>query len=223
MHVRSGAGAYNFLNLPTADEYRRQIMNKAVHIFTIIFSVLLVANFAFAEAEKWEIDKAHSNIYFDVRHTYATVRGQFNEFSGVLKFDPNNMEKSRVTFEVDTRSINTGIPERDNHLRSDDFFAVKKFPTMTFQSTGVKPKEGNQYTLEGNLTIKGKTGQIAVPLTYYGTRENPLKKGQRVAGFEARITINRLDYQVGPGKYAEMGVIGEKVEILIALEALKDK
>ena len=94
---------------------------------------------------------------------------------------------------------------------------------MTFQSTGVKQKEGNQYTIEGNLTIKGKTNKVALPFTYFGSRENPLKKGQRVAGFEARFSINRLDYQVGPGKYFEMGVIGNKVDILIALEVVKPK
>ena len=185
--------------------------------------MLLMTNFAFAEVEKWEIDRAHSNIYFDVRHTYATVRGQFNDFSGTLQFDPGNLELGQVMFEVNTKSVNTGIPNRDNHLRSDEFFAVKKFPTMRFESTAVKRKEGNQYTLEGNLTVRGKTSPVTVPFTYYGTRENPLKKGQKVAGFEARLSINRLDYQVGTGKYFEMGVIGKKVDILVALEVLKNK
>jgi polyisoprenoid-binding protein YceI len=204
-------------------ESRRKIMKKTVSTTAVIFIILLITNLAFAEAEKWEIDKAHSNIYFDVRHTYATVRGQFNDFSGNLKFDPNIPEVGQVTLEVNTKSINTGIPNRDNHLRSDEFFAVKKFPTMRFESTGVTQKEGNQYTLEGNLTIRGKTSRVAIPFTYFGTRENPLKKGQMVAGFEARLSIDRLDYQIGPGKYFEMGVIGKKVDILIALEVLKRK
>jgi polyisoprenoid-binding protein YceI len=92
---------------------------------------------------------------------------------------------------------------------------------MTFQSTGVKQKESNQYTLLGNLTIKGKTNEVAVPFTYFGTRENPLKKGKMVTGFEARFSIDRLEYHVGTGKYVEMGVIGRNVDILIALEVLK--
>jgi polyisoprenoid-binding protein YceI len=187
----------------------------------MVLSALLMTNFALAEAEKWEIDKAHSNIYFDVRHTYATVRGKFEDFSGTLKFDPDNLTLSTVKFEVKTKSINTGISNRDNHLRSEEFFAVNKHPFMTFQSTGVKQTEGNQYTLVGNLTIKGKTNEVAVPFTYLGTRENPLKKGIMVAGFEARFSIDRLEYQVGTGKYAEMGVIGRNVDILIALEVLK--
>ncbi len=197
-------------------------MKKAVSNLVIVCSILLITHFAFAEPEKWEIDKAHSSVYFDVRHTYATVRGQFNDFSGTLQFDPDNLEVSQVRFEVNTKSINTGIPNRDNHLRAQEFFAVKKFPAMRFESTGVNKKEGNQYTLEGNITIKGKTKEVAIPLTYFGTRENPLKKGQMVAGFEARFSIDRLDYQVGPGKYVEMGVIGKKVDILITLEVVKN-
>ena len=197
-------------------------MKNALSIFVIVLSTILTGNSATAEAEKWEIDKAHSNVYFDVRHTYATVRGQFDDFSGTLEFDPDNMAVSTVKFEVKTKSINTGIPNRDNHLRAEEFFAVNKFPFMTFESTGVKQKEGNQYTLVGNLTIKGKTHEVAVVFTYFGMRENPLKKGKMVAGFETRFSIDRLEYQVGPGKYAEMGVIGRNVDILISLEVLKE-
>ena len=196
-------------------------MNKPVSIFLMVLIGLLIANFSHAEVEKWEIDKAHSSIYFDVRHTYATVRGQFEDFSGTLKFDPDNMAVSSVKFEVKTKSINTGIPNRDNHLRSEEFFAVNQYPTMTFQSTGVKQKEGNQYTLLGDLTIKGKTNEVAIAFTYFGMRENPLKKGQMIAGFETRFSIDRLEYKVGPGKYVEMGVIGRNVDILISLEVFK--
>ena len=197
-------------------------MKKTVARSVIIVSMLCISVFAFAEAEIWEIDKAHSNIYFDVRHTYATVRGQFDEFSGTLQFDPDNLAVSRVRFEISTKSINTRIPKRDNHLRSEEFFAVNRYPAMTFQSIGVKQKEGNQYTLEGNLNIKGKTHKVAMPFTYFGVRENPLKKGQMVAGFETRFSIDRLEYLVGQGKYFEMGVIGRNVDILITLEVLKN-
>ena len=120
-----------------------------------------------------------------------------------------------ISLEVRTKSVNTGIPNRDNHLRADEFFGVKEYPTMTFESTGVKRKEGNQYLVEGNLTVKGKTEKMAVPFTYFGSRENPLKKGQQVAGFEARFSINRLDYNVGTGKFLEMGVIGNEVDIIV--------
>jgi polyisoprenoid-binding protein YceI len=198
-------------------------MKKVFYIFSLVFSMLLITDFAAAEAEKWEIDKAHSNVYFDIRHTYATVRGHFEDFSSTLRFNPDNMELGSVTFEVETKSINTAIPSRDNHLRSEEFFAAKEYPSMTFQSSGVTHQEGNQYFVKGNLSIKGKTNEVTVPFTYFGTRENPLKKGQMVAGFEARFSIDRLDYGVGPGKYFQMGVIGNKVDILISLEVVKNK
>ena len=198
-------------------------MQKILITLIAIMSIVLCANFASAELEKWEIDKAHSSIYFDVRHTYATVRGLFEDYSGSVLFDADNMEMGKISLEVRTKSVNTGIPNRDNHLRADEFFAVKKFPTMTFESTGVKQQEGNRYTVEGNLTVKDKTHKIAVPFTYFGSRENPLKKGQLVAGFEARFSINRLDYGVGPGKYVEMGTIGNPVNILVTLEVVRPK
>ena len=197
-------------------------MKQISAILCLSIFVLSLAGNAFAGLERWDIDKAHSGVYFDIRHTYATVRGLFEEYSGTVQFDPDNLNVSSVEFEVKTKSVNTGIPNRDNHLRSEEFFAVKNYPVMTFKSSAVKPKEDNQYSLEGILTIKGVSMKINVPMTYYGTRENPLKKGQRVAGFEARFSIDRLDFKVGPGKYAQMGVIGKNVDILIALEVLND-
>ncbi len=157
-----------------------------------------------------------------MKHTYATVRGLFDDFSGTLILDPDNPKAGSVEFAIKTDSINTHITKRDNHLRSDDFFAVKKFPLMTFKSTGVKLVKVNQYIIEGNLTIKDITKKINVLFTYYGMQENPLKKGQMVAGFEADFTINRLDYNVGTGKFAAMGVVGKDVRIVVTIEALND-
>jgi polyisoprenoid-binding protein YceI len=197
-------------------------MKKSAFHFILYVSLLFWAVNGTAATEEWEIDKAHSGVYFDIRHTYATVRGQFEEYFGTVRFDPENLQVSSVAFEVETQSVNTGNPNRDNHLRSDEFFAVKKYPAMTFKSTAVKPVEGNRYTLEGILTIRDVSMKIAVPMTYIGTGDNPLKKGQQVAGFEARFSIDRLDFNVGTGKYLKMGVIGQQVDILIALEVLKN-
>ncbi len=195
-------------------------MNKTAAIITFILSLFIVAPAALAAPEKWEIDRAHSNIYFDIKHTYSKVRGMFDDFSGTLLMDPDNPSASSVEFTVKVASINTHIPQRDDHLRSDDFFAAAKFPEMTFKSTGVKAVSGNQYLIEGDLTIKETTQRITVPFTYFGMRENPMKKGQMVAGFEAEFTINRLDYGVGNGKFADMGVVGRDVRIIVTLEVL---
>ena len=198
-------------------------MNRKLQIITVFVMIFLCVGTALGESQKWGIDKNHSSIYFDVRHTYVTVRGLFDDFSGTVMFDPQNKDASRVNFEVKVASINTNIAERDKHLRSADFFDASKYPEMTFKSTNIKHIEDNQYVVEGNLTVKDVTKQVAIPFTYFGVRENPLKKGQRVAGFEAEFTINRLDYNVGTGKFAEMGVIGEEVSIVVALEVLNDK
>lgn len=196
-------------------------MKTFLYAIVTVIAISLTAGDAAAELQKWDIDKGHSNVYFDVRHTYSTVRGQFEDYSGSVQFDAENMEMGKINLEVRTKSVNTGIPNRDNHLRADEFFGVKKYPTMTFASTGVKQKAGNQYIVEGDLTIKGKTQKMAVPFTFFGSRENPLKKGQQVAGFEARFSINRLDYGVGPGKYVQMGTIGNQVDILVTLEVVR--
>lgn len=195
----------------------------AIIIFVFVWSLFIRPDLVPAETEKWEIDRAHSSIYFDAKHTYATVRGLFDDFSGSIIFDTENHEKSRVEFEVRVDSINTNNTKRDNHLRSDDFFSSGKFPVMTFKSAYVKKVEGNQHILHGNMTIKGIKKEIDVPFTYLGMRENPLKKGTMVAGFESDFTINRLDYKVGDGRFYKMGVIGKDVRIVISLEVLKDK
>ena len=187
-----------------------------------VFLLFSMTSMCFAEAGEWKIDKAHSNIYFEISHTYAKVRGKFGDFSGNVVFKPENPSASSVELKVRAASINTHITKRDNHLRSEEFFDVEQYPYLTFSSTDIRHDKGDRYIVEGKLTIRDVTRNITVPFTYMGMRDNPLEKNQKVAGFEADFTINRLDYNVGTGKFAEMGVVGEKTHILITLELLKD-
>jgi polyisoprenoid-binding protein YceI len=198
-------------------------MRCVIRILIGGLTLLLFAGMAHAGAGQWEIDKAHSSIYFDVNHTFVTVRGQFDEFSGSVRFDPENKDASGVSFEVRVPSINTNIEKRDKHLRSPDFFNAAKFPVMRFKSSDIRHVEDNSYIMDGELSIKGVRKKVSVPFTYLGMRDNPLKKGQTVAGFEAAFSINRLDYNVGNGQFAKMGVVGETVRILVALELLKEQ
>ena len=198
-------------------------MKCFMRILIVGLSLLLFAGMAHAGAETWQIDKAHSNIYFDVKHTFVTVRGQFEEFSGTVRFDPENKDASGVEFEVRVPSINTNIDKRDKHLRSPDFFNAAKFPVMRFKSSTIRQIEDNKYIMDGDLTCKGVSKKVSVPFTYLGMKDNPLKKAQTVAGFEAAFSINRLDYNVGNGQFASMGVVGETVRILVALEVLKEQ
>ncbi len=170
---------------------------------------------------KWEIDTAHSGIYFDIRHIFSTVRGQFEHFSGKIMIDEKNASASTVYFEVTVDSVNTNIEQRDAHLKSTDFFEVEKFPVMKFESTSVKHVEDRDYLLEGNLTIKGITHEMTLPFKYLGKTENPMKPGAFVSGFECKFTINRLDYNVGDGSFHKKGLIGKDVDITITLELAK--
>ena len=174
-------------------------------------------------AHEWKTDPFHSGILFEIKHIYSTVRGHFSNFTGDVFFDPDNLEKSKFDFVVKVDSINTNNGKRDNHLRSNDFFATSKYSSMTFKSTRVSHANGNKYILEGKMTIKDVTKDIVLEFTYWGQKENPFKKNQIVAGFDTRFKINRLDYHVGDGNFFKMGVVGKDVDILIALEVLRDK
>lgn len=185
--------------------------------------VLFCAGVTPARELTWQIDPPHSHFYFDTQHTFVTVRGQFREFRGEIALDPENPAGGRLDFEVVVSSIDTGVTRRDDHLRSDDFFAAGKYPTMRFTTTALRQVEGDGYEIEGELTIKDVTRTVTLPLTWFGVKENPLKKGQLVAGIEVAFSLDRMEYGVGTGKFLEMGVLGKDVQVLVALEVVRDK
>jgi len=174
-------------------------------------------------AHEWKLDSVHSGVLFEIKHIYSTVSGRFTDFSADVFFDPNRLEKSRFDFTVKVDSIDTHNGKRDNHLRSADFFAASKYPSMTFTSARVSHAGGNKYILEGKLTVKDVTKAVTVEFIYWGQKANPLKKNQMVAGFETRLKINRLDYHVGGGQFYKMGVVGQDVDILISVEMVRNK
>lgn len=191
---------------------------SAVFLLVLIFSAQ-----AIAAAPKWELDPAHSGIYFGINHIYSTVRGYFEDFKGTVMFSPDDLAGSRFDFEVDVKSINTGNSKRDGHLNSADFFDSKKFPTMRFNSSAVKHVKDNQYLVEGKMTVKDVSETVSVPFTLLGVKVAPFDDKSEVAGFEARMTIDRLAYHVGGGKFADMGVVGKEVDVLITLEVTRKK
>ena len=169
-------------------------------------------------AGNWVIDPSHSEVSFSVRHLMVSkVRGTFETFSGALTIRDNLLDSS-VEASVDMNSINTREVNRDNHLRTKDFFEVAKYPQMTFQSTSIRPHSGD-YILVGDLTIKGVTREVEFELEFNGVNSSPM--GTR-AGFSAQTEINRNDYGVDIQMPLDGGgvVVGEKVKILLEVEAV---
>jgi polyisoprenoid-binding protein YceI len=185
-------------------------------------TLVLIAAPGYA-ATKWEIDKPHCAIWFEVRHIFAIVPGVFEDFEGTIIFDPQDLASSRVDIKIAIASINTRVDERDAHLRTPDFFDAARFPYMTFQSNEIVHQGGNKYVAKGSLTLKKVTKQIDLPLTFLGQKNHPMVKDKRVAGMEAAYVLDRLQYGVGSGKFYNLGVVGKDVTVRIHLELLSPK
>ena len=167
----------------------------------------------------FQIDPAHSQAEFQVRHLLSRVRGRFTDLSGTIDFDQAAPEKSSVAFSIRTASIDTNQPDRDKHLRSDDFFAVDKFPTLTFTSTGISARSPEQYDVTGNLTIRGVTKSVVLPVTYLGSAKDPW--GNEKLAFETEITLDRKDYGLVWNAALETGglLVGDDVKVTVSLQA----
>jgi polyisoprenoid-binding protein YceI len=170
-------------------------------------------------AGKWTIDPVHSEVGFSVRHMMVSkVRGRFTEFSGEIVTGETGAESS-VTAEITMSSIVTGSEQRDQHIRSADFFEVEKHPTMTYRSTGVRA-HGDDYVLEGELTLKGVTKSVPLKLELNGF--GPDAFGGTRAGFTATAEINRRDFGVNFTATMETGgaVVSDKVTVQLEIEAV---
>ena len=168
----------------------------------------------------YEIDPVHSELSFRIRHLVGRVAGTFNEWSGTLVLDPDAMEGGSVEVVVQTASINTLNEQRDDHLRSPDFFAADSFPTMTFRSHRVEV-DGDRLQVHGDLTLRGVTRPVTLDGRYLGSiAEDPW--GQERVAFLATTSIDRHDFGVSYNDVLEeMTVIGDEVHIEIAIEAVK--
>jgi polyisoprenoid-binding protein YceI len=170
-------------------------------------------------AGKWSIDPVHSEVGFSVRHMMVSkVRGRFTEFSGEIVTAENPADSS-VTAEISLASINTGNEQRDEHIRSADFFEVETHPTMTYRSTGVTAGDG-EFAVEGELTLKGVTKTIPLHLELNGFGPDPF--GGTRAGFTATTEINRRDFNVSFSAPMEGGgvVVSDKITIHLEIEAV---
>ncbi len=170
----------------------------------------------------YNIDLAHSIIGFSIRHLeIAWVEGRFKDFKGAIHFDEKDVTKSSVEFTAKVESIDTGVEQRNAHLRTADFFDIAKYPEMTFKSTRVERKGKDGYVLHGDLTLKGVTKQVALPFTVTGAIKDPW--GNTRFGVSAQTKLDRRDYGITWGKALENGGldVGNEVTIDLQLEAVK--
>jgi len=170
-------------------------------------------------AGKWSIDPVHSEVGFSVRHMMVSkVRGRFTEFSGDI-VTAERPEDSSVNAEISLSSINTGNEQRDEHIRSADFFEVETYPTMSYRSTGVRVEDGD-FLVDGNLSLKGVTKNVPLRLELNGF--GPDAYGGTRAGFTATAEINRRDFNVNFNAPMQNGgaVVSDKITIHLEIEAV---
>jgi polyisoprenoid-binding protein YceI len=167
----------------------------------------------------WTVDPIHSSVEFQVKHLgIATVKGQFNKFEGVLEVDGGAVS-ARGT--VDVASVDTREPQRDEHLRSPDFFEVESFPQISFQSTAIRALDDEDFEIDADLTIHGVTRNVTLKATLEGAETDP--QGNERIGVSASTQINRNDYDIKFNAALGSGnlLVSDKVKILVDVSAVK--
>lgn len=171
---------------------------------------------------QWDIDPVHSTVGFAVKHLMvSTVRGRFGAVRGRIDLDPAHPERASADIVVDASSVDTGTPQRDQHLRSNDFFLAEQHPEIAFRSTGVRVNGDGKFKIDGDVTIRGVTR----PLTLDAELSGPFdagKMGTRL-GISATGTIDRTEFGVKWNQSLETGglLVGEKVKLEIELQGVQ--
>ena len=180
---------------------------------------LVLTSSVFAQT-KWTVDPAHTFVNFSVKHLgISFVKGNFKKFDGSYTSSKPDLSDINVSFSADVASINTGVDQRDGHLKSDDFFNAEKFSTIKFESTSIKKGKGNNYILTGKLTIRDVTKEVSFLVVYGGVTKDPW--GNNRSGFTATTVVNRFDYNL---KYDPTGTaVAKDVELTLNLEFIQAK
>jgi polyisoprenoid-binding protein YceI len=167
----------------------------------------------------WKVDPVHSSVEFHVKHLgIATVKGQFKEFEGTVEVDEDGV---RAYGNVEVASVDTREPQRDEHLRSADFFEVERFPRIGFSSTAIRPLDDEDFEIDADLTIHGVTRGVTLRATLEGTETDP--QGKDRVGISATTQINRSDYDIKFNAALGSGnlVVSDRVKILVDISAVK--
>ncbi len=186
-------------------------------IFLLAAIALMVGASAAAQSTQWQLDPAHPSAQFAVRHMgISTVRGTFTKFSGTARYEPTDSKNDSVEVTIETASVDSRVEMRDNDLRSDHFFDVQKYPTMTFRSTKVESAGTDKLKITGELTIRGITKPVTLDVD---GPSKPVKDGQGRLhmGVSATGTVNRTDF----GMTGYQGVVGNEVILTIDAELVQ--
>jgi len=170
----------------------------------------------------WQIDAAHTEVEFAVRHMMiSTVKGRFPDVSGTIELDDSDLSGSSVEVEIGVASVDTRQADRDEHLRSADFFDVENHPKMTFRSRRVEPVGEDRFRVIGDLTIRGETREVILDASAEGRAVDPW--GNEKAGFTASTTIDRRDFGLTYNAALETGgvLVGNEVKITLEVQAAK--
>lgn len=170
----------------------------------------------------WAIDPTHSEIGFKVKHMmFTNVSGKFSSFDASVENEDDKFETSAISFSADVNSIDTANADRDNHLRSGDFFEVENFPKLTFVSTGITKVDDNQYKINGDFTIRDVTKNITLDAEYSGLMKDPW--GNTKAGFSLSGKINRKDFGLTWNAALETGgvLVSDEVKLLCEVQVVK--
>ena len=170
----------------------------------------------------WTVDPAHSIVEFAVKHlVITTVKGRFRDFEGTIQIDESRPENSVVSASIDVASVDTNTPDRDAHLRSDDFFNAERYPKITFRSTSLERLDGTHYKVRGDLTIRDVTKQVVLDAEFEGEVNDPW--GHRRAAFTATTQISRHEFGVKWNELIETGgaVVSDDVRITLHVEAVR--
>lgn len=168
---------------------------------------------------KWIIDTTHSNVGFSVRHMMiSNVRGNFTGIESSVEGELDNLPEAKIHFKIDVNTINTNNEDRDNHLRSDEFFSVEKYPNITFDSTEIIKTGENEYNMVGDLTIKDVTKRTTFKVIRTGSGKNPW--GVEVVGFEVETKISRKEFGLTWNQALETGgvLVGDEIKITVELQ-----
>ncbi|MFA6954908.1 MAG: YceI family protein [Thermoanaerobaculia bacterium] len=174
-------------------------------------------------ADLYVVDTAHSEVSFRVRHLVTNVPGRFTDFSGNINLEPKNLTKSTVDFTIQATSVDTDNADRDKHLRTEDFFFVEKYPTLTFKSEKIVKKGKDEYEVTGTLTMRGVSKRITVPVEFGGLSKDPW--GNEKAGFSVEFKVDRKEFGINFNKTLDQGgvMLGDEVKIALNLELNKKK